>query len=221
MVLAAAGGQQPELLHGWRWCDEMPVLGATLQSCGHVNSDWREVQREMRRAYWSNCCGPAARGMTVAEKMSMIERAVQPKLDFHSSRWPCASQLLQPERPPATLCGACSRRPASARRASRTVEAPAVPSREHGAEAGRPRQVLALAPHPALRSMEGAYAARSEQHELGQPVVPMAWCVVAGGTPPGGRLAQQPRGAFRHKSGSGPRCGKVGGKALGSASQPA
>ena len=77
----------------WPMHEEVDILGHLVNAnC----SPWpclRRTEKKMWAAYWGNCVGKQARTLSLHQKCRMINRCVQPILDFRNTRWPWTSGI--------------------------------------------------------------------------------------------------------------------------------
>lgn len=76
----------------WPQVSEFPVLGHVLQDNGSTRSCWQKTSKQMWRAFFGNCAGPLAKGLSSSVKLRLLDRAVTPVLHHRNTRWPCSKK---------------------------------------------------------------------------------------------------------------------------------
>ena len=81
--------------------DKWPRL-AQVDMLGHLisadTSPWpcfRRTERQLWAAFWKNCVGKKAAGLSVHERCRLMNRAVKPVLFFRNTRWAWTATLAQ------------------------------------------------------------------------------------------------------------------------------
>lgn len=87
-VMPIKGGPDAQWSSGkWPRVDEINALGFVTACNGQTNSAWRAVQKSMWRAYWANC-GRKASTYSVAQRLTLMNRVVEPILKYKATPWP-------------------------------------------------------------------------------------------------------------------------------------
>ena len=77
----------------WPIVDAFPVLGHVIQPTGSIRVCWSNARSAMWRSFWANPGAKDAKHLTVAARLSLLQRAVVPQLSFRCSRWPPQHQI--------------------------------------------------------------------------------------------------------------------------------
>ena len=92
-MVAAGCVQMPADMQRWPLKDSFVVLGHILEPTGSIRACWKRTRASMWRAYWSNPGANAANHISMAHRVQLLARAVQPQLAFRCSRWPPQRQI--------------------------------------------------------------------------------------------------------------------------------
>ena len=72
----------------WPMHEEVEILGHIVAANCSPWPCFRRTERKMWAAYWGNCVGKQARALPLQQQCRMLNRCVQPILNFRNSRWP-------------------------------------------------------------------------------------------------------------------------------------
>jgi hypothetical protein len=70
-------------------------LGFTSDFYVFLNISLRFTSESSWAAYWANCVGQQARTLSLRQRCRMLNRCVQPLLNFRNSRWPWTAALAE------------------------------------------------------------------------------------------------------------------------------
>ena len=77
----------------WPRVEQSDVLGHLISSDASPWPCWRRTEKSMWNAFWANCVGPCARGLSVHHRCRLMNRSVRPVLQFRNTRWPFTKTL--------------------------------------------------------------------------------------------------------------------------------
>ena len=77
----------------WPLLDVADILGHLVSSSSSAWPCFQRTKKQMWSAFWANCVGKQARGLSVTQRCRMMNRSVRPLLTFRNTRWPWTASL--------------------------------------------------------------------------------------------------------------------------------
>ena len=77
----------------WPMQETVDILGHLITANCSPWPCFRRTEKQMWAAYWANCVGKQACGLSVKQRCRMLDRCVQPLLNFRNTRWPWTAAI--------------------------------------------------------------------------------------------------------------------------------